>query len=260
MTPLGAFAAFSFGLLLGWVAGLIGVGGGEFRIPVLLYVLKLPLFRMIPVNLLVGLLTVTVSFLKRFQMGLWSADWLGVSLAMAISSVIGAYKGAVLTGRIPERPVKTMLAAMLIVVGLKIMLEPLAGPPTTPPPRLGFVEELSLALLVGLGIGMVSGMFGVAGGEFRIPALMYVFGLNVVDAGSVSLLVSMPTIASGLVKHYNMSRVNRKAVLIAITMGLGSTLGSIAGAAFVEEMEEGLLKMVLGVVLILATVRMVIKH
>ncbi|MBS7612436.1 TSUP family transporter, partial [Candidatus Bathyarchaeota archaeon] len=54
---------FCLGFLLGSAAGLIGVGGGEFRIPVLLYILKLPVVAAIAINLLVGLLTVVTSFL-----------------------------------------------------------------------------------------------------------------------------------------------------------------------------------------------------
>jgi uncharacterized membrane protein YfcA len=37
----GGTAAFLFGVAIGAAAGLIGVGGGEFRIPVLLRVLRL---------------------------------------------------------------------------------------------------------------------------------------------------------------------------------------------------------------------------
>jgi len=252
--------AFLSGLLLGGVAGLIGVGGGEFRIPILIYALKLPLLTMIPVNLLVGLLTVSVSFARRFQLGLWNSDYLDISITMSIASIIGAYFGATLTEKIPRKPIKMLLAIILIAVGLKIMFEPLLQLPATLSLTLGFFEEFSLALFSGFIIGIISGMFGVAGGEFRIPILIYVFGLNVTSAGTVSLFVSIPAIASGLVKHHNMNHMNRNAVAIAITMGLGSILGALMGATCVKNIEENLLKIVLGAILVLATIRMIIKH
>ncbi|MEM3649017.1 MAG: TSUP family transporter, partial [Thermoproteota archaeon] len=99
-----------------------------------------------------------------------------------------------------------------------------------------------------------------AGGEFRIPILIYVFGLNVTSAGTVSLFVSIPAIASGLVKHHNMKHMNKNAVAIAITMGLGSILGALMGATYVKNIEEDLLKIVLGAILLLATIIMIIKH
>jgi uncharacterized membrane protein YfcA len=252
--------AFLSGFILGWVAGLVGAGGGEFRIPILLHVLGLPLLTMIPVNLLVGLLTVSVSFVKRFQLGLWNQDSLRVSLVMSVASIVGAYLGAELTGRIPEKPLKVMLSILLITVGLKIMVEPLAQPSANSCLKLGFIEEFLIALSAGLAIGIISGMFGVAGGEFRIPVLMYVFGFNVITAGTVSLLISIPTIASGLVKHYDMKHLNKDAVVIAITMGAGSVFGAFAGALYVETVGESLIKIILGAILILVAIRMMIKH
>lgn len=250
---------FLSGFMLGGVAGLIGVGGGEFRIPILLHIIKLPLLTMITVNLLVGLLTVSVSFAKRFQLGLWNSDYLSISLTMSIASIIGAYFGAALTERIPEKPIKIMLAILLITVGLKIMFESLQLP-ATPSLTQGFFEEIFLALLSGFAIGIISGMFGVAGGEFRIPILMYVFGLNVIAAGTISLLVSIPAIASGLVKHRNMKHMDGKTVSIAVAMGAGSILGAFTGATHVKIVGENLLKMILGATLILATIRMIIKN
>lgn len=58
--------AFLLGLLVGFAAGLVGVGGGELRIPLLLFVFKLPVKEMIPANLLIGLAVVVTSFSLRF--------------------------------------------------------------------------------------------------------------------------------------------------------------------------------------------------
>lgn len=249
--------ALLFGILLGAAAGLIGVGGGEFRIPILLYVVGLPVITAITVNLLVGLLTVVVSFLRRFQLGLLNGNGLYLALFMSLTSTVGAYLGALLAEKIPEKPLKRVLAFFLIVVGLKIGLEPLIEIPVMLHLSLGFVEEIVLAVLVGLTIGMISGALGVAGGEFRIPALIYLFGLDIAAAGTISLLVSIPTVASGFLKHRNMGHMNRTATIIAIIMGIGSVLGAFAGASYVGVVEENVLKILLGIILILATVRMI---
>jgi len=66
------FLSAFFGLLFGFAAGLIGVGGGEFRLPVLLYVANLPILISVAVNLVIGLLSVSISFLRRFQLGIFS--------------------------------------------------------------------------------------------------------------------------------------------------------------------------------------------
>lgn len=250
-------AAVFFGFLMGAAAGLIGVGGGEFRIPILLYVIGLPVITAIAVNLLVGFLTVVFSFLRRFQLGLLDENGLSVALVMSLSSIVGAYLGALFTGKIPEKPLKKVLAIFLVIVGLKIGLEPFIHAPPLFSLNLGIVEEIFLAALVGVLIGAVSGMLGVAGGEFRIPALIYLFSFNIVSAGTISLLVSIPTVATGFAKHRNMGHTNRSAYIIAAAMGAGSVLGALIGASYAGVVEEDFLKMLLGAILILATVRMV---
>ncbi|MEM3770532.1 MAG: sulfite exporter TauE/SafE family protein [Candidatus Bathyarchaeia archaeon] len=250
-------AALVFGILLGAAAGLIGVGGGEFRTPILLYIIGLPVLTAIAVNLLVGLLTVAVSFFRRFQLGLLNAHSVNIALIMSATSIIGAYVGALLTDKIPEKPLKRLLAAFLIIVGLKIGLEPFIHIPFTFTFVLGFWEESFLAALTGSVIGIISGTLGVAGGEFRIPALIYIFSLDIVAAGTASLLVSIPTVASGFLKHQNMGHMNRNATIIAIAMGLGSVLGAFIGASYAGVVEKEILKVLLGAILILATVRMV---
>jgi len=252
-------ATFLFGLLLGVAAGLIGVGGGEFRIPVLLHVIRLPVMTAIAVNLLVGLLTVVASFIRRFQLGLLNSHSVTIALIMSATSIIGAYLGALLTDRIPEKPLKKFLAAFLVIVGLKIGLEPFIEFPVAFTFTWSFLEEGLLAALIGLAIGVISGTLGVAGGEFRIPALIYIFNLDIVAAGTASLLVSIPTVASGFLKHHSMGHMNRNAWFIAVAMSAGSILGAFVGASYAGVVEKDILKVLLGVILVLATVRMVTK-
>jgi len=250
--------ALIFGFLMGIAAGLIGVGGGEFRMPVLLYAIGLPVLISIAVNLLVGLLTVVVSFLRRYQLGLLTSHAVNIAIPMSAGSIFGAYVGAFLTEKIPEKPLKRLLAVFLISVGLKIGLEPFVEVPLTLTP-LYFPHDMFFAVAIGIVIGTVSGMLGVAGGEYRIPALLYLFGFDIRIAGTTSLLVSIPTVTMGFTKHHQMGHLDRDAAIIAIIMGVASVLGAYAGASYAGIIAEGMLKVLLGTILILATVRMFTK-
>lgn len=260
VSTIKVLAALFFGFLMGTAAGLIGVGGGEFRIPVLLYILGLSVITAVAVNLLVGLLTVVVSFIRRFQLGLLNTNAFNIALIMSLGSIVGAYLGALLTGKIPEKPLKKVLAIFLVIIGLKIGLEPFIHTPPLPFYfTLDALQETALAVLVGMAIGVISGTLGVAGGEFRIPALIYLFGFDIIIAGTASLLVSIPTVAMGFVKHHQMGHTNRSATTIALIMSVGSVLGALIGAVYAAVIDQDILKMLLGSILILATVRMITK-
>jgi hypothetical protein len=50
---------------------------------------------------------------------------------------------------------------------------------------------------IGLGVGVVSSVLGVAGGELLIPALVFVFGADIKTAGTASLMISLAIVAMG---------------------------------------------------------------
>ncbi len=248
------FSGFSIGL----ASGLLGVGGGEFRIPVLLYLLDLPVLLSITINLLIGLLTVSVSFIVRYRTGLITPNAINIALFMSSGSILGGYIGAHLAGRLNESLLRKFLIVLLIAVGLRMIFDQFVE---LPPSSVSFpyLMEIAFSMLVGLLIGVVSGLLGVAGGEYRIPALIYFFGFPVKIAGTLSLLVSIPTILASFIKHWRIGHLNNYGIAIGLTMGFASVLGSYVGASFVTVASEGLLKMLLGIVLLLATVRMVTK-
>ena len=84
---------FIFGILIGAAAGLIGVGGGEFRIPVLLHVLRLPVKVAAGVNTVIGLLVVVLSVSRRWGRQRLTADDLTLGAVMAVASILGATIG-----------------------------------------------------------------------------------------------------------------------------------------------------------------------
>jgi len=88
---------------------------------------------------------------------------------------------------------------------------------------------------------------------------MFLFGMDVKIAGTTSLLVSIPTIGSGLIKHQKMGHMNSYGVIVAAYMGIATIIGSFIGASMVAEVSESALKIILGLILILATVRMITK-
>jgi len=122
---------------------------------------------------------------------------------------------------------------------------------------VGVVGQVLVASLAGLGIGTVSTLLGVAGGELIIPTLVLAFGVPIKAAGTLSLLISIPTMLVGLARHRALGGFHdvRNVGRVMIPMALGTVVGSAAGALLVVFVPAGVIKVVLGAVLIASALR-----
>ncbi len=243
------------GLVTGTAAGLVGVGGGEFRLPVLVRVLGFPIKLSASANLAIGLLTVAIGTAARWGRHAWSRDELALCGVMAAASVAGAVAGCLLRDRLQVRALKTCVCTYLVLVGLWMLYEAAAGVEHVLLAPTGTARTI-LGAAGGFTVAVVSGAFGVAGGELRIPMLIYLFGIPVDAAGTLSLAVSIPTVASGVVTDWHVARPPTWALRVALAMGLASIAGTVAGAALVPFVDRHLLKALLGLILVAATVRL----
>jgi uncharacterized membrane protein YfcA len=245
------------GFLTGIAAGFIGVGGGEFRIPVLVSLLKFPLKLAGGVNLVVGLFTVALGVLRRWgQQPLTRDDLLLVGIMGAVS-LAGAALGVVGRERMTVRPLRVVVCVYLIVVGVWMLYESIAHVEHVLMQPTG-ISRWTLAALIGFVIAVVSGVLGVAGGEMRIPALLYLFGIPIVEAGTLSLAVSIPTVAAGAFTERTVGGIPNSVLRIAWILGVASAFGVLIGAALLPYADRDTIKGALGAVLLLATVRLAV--
>jgi uncharacterized membrane protein YfcA len=114
-----------------------------------------------------------------------------------------------------------------------------------------------LAVGFGAGIGLVSSLLGVAGGELIIPTLILVFGVDIKLAGTASLLISILTISVGVVQYYRSGYYGNQSDLrhLVLPMSIGSILGAIAGGMLIGAFSSEALKLILGVILLISAVK-----
>jgi len=252
-----------YGAPIGLLGGLIGLGGAEFRLPVLAGVFGYTARRAVALNLAISLITVVSALLIRA--GTLSVApvvvLLPVVLAMIAGAVCAAYLGTAFVHRISEHLLERIILVLLVVVGTGLIVE--AFLPQEVP---GFLPDalavrVVAALLFGLGIGLVSSLLGVAGGELIIPTLLFAFGADVKMAGTASLLISFPTVAVGVVRHARLKAFDERLDLsqTVVPMGVGSVFGAVAGGLLVGLVPAAALKLLLGVVLIVSAVRIFLR-
>lgn len=61
--------------------------------------------------------------------------------------------------------------------------------------------SLFIAALVGVGVGVLSGLLGIGGGTIMVPLFRLVFGMEPIAATATSLFTIVPTSISGMWKH-----------------------------------------------------------
>lgn len=254
--PIGLGFGSLFGFPIGVLSGFTGVGGGEYRAPVLL-ALHGRVRWAIATNLLVGILVATFNVILRQAWDL-AAAYLIVGLLLIPGTVPGAYLGAMVTRWVSAKALKAFLAGILVVTGLRLVLFEV---PTGRPVSID-VLAIAVALVLGFGLGVISGLLGLAAGEYRIPALVFLFGFPTVVAGTVSSLVSIPGQLTGFLKHRHLGHTGRASFRLGATMGLASIGGVALGVGVLGHATEALVAQVLGLAMILAATRILwdIRH
>lgn len=249
---------FSFvsGKVTGLLAGIFGVGGGEFRIPILSFLID-SIKIVVTLNLLVGIFSVVFSTALRFAVGIITTDILIKSIYLSLGSVVGAYLGTIIGAKLPEKFLKRLIAIYLAIVGVRFILVPWLDMRFSMVPT----DSLIFIFMILLGIGIISSIpapiFGIAGGEIRIPLLIILLGMNVKEAGTLSLLASISTLVTALLDSNRKYDFEVGHYDIAASMTLGSLVGIFFGVLVLIFSPDRFLKFILGIVLLVATLRFI---
>lgn len=109
-------------------------------------------------------------------------------------------------------------------------------------------------VMIGLGAGVLAGMFGIGGGIVIVPALILLAKLTPQMATGTSLAsLLLPVGALGAWAYYKEGHVR---VLPALWIGLGLLFGAYLGARLALNMSELTLKRSFSVFLVLVAIRM----
>jgi uncharacterized protein len=251
-----AAAGFSTGLLIGALGGLIGLGGAEFRLPLLIGLFGFAALEAVILNKAMSLIVVasalvfrsmTIPFGTIFEHG-------SIVLTLLSGSVIGAWFGADLATRLKAQTLYRVIAILL--VGIAIVLFTVHAP-TAQDAWLVGTWQLIVGVASGFVIGLIASFLGVAGGELLIPTLVLLFGVEIKLAGSLSLAVSLPTMLVGFVR-YSRDRsfdVIAKHSRFLVAMGVGSLAGTFVGGLLLGIVPSAILIPGLAAILVVSAIK-----
>ena len=113
-----AFTPIIIGLMVGFIAAIMGIGGAFILVPAMIYIIGMPT-KLIPgTSLFVTIfVSVIVTFLHAFNYG--SIDLILVAM-LVLGSIVGVQAGQKLGETIDSTGLKTLLAVLLLLVGIAI--------------------------------------------------------------------------------------------------------------------------------------------
>ncbi|MCE4226270.1 sulfite exporter TauE/SafE family protein [Methylobacterium sp. C25] len=223
-------AAFAGGGAIGLLGGMIGLGGAEFRLPLLIGAFGFPALEAVILNKAMSLVVVASALPFRSQTVPFvevGANWLVVANLLC-GSLAGAWLGAGWATRLRSETLYKVIAVMLVgIAGVLLLGHGSEGAPAV----LSGAAQVAAGVAVGFLIGVVAAVLGVAGGELLIPTIVLLYGADIKLAGSLSLAVSLPTMLIAFARY---SRDGSFAVIrrersFALTMAAGSVAGAFAG-------------------------------
>ncbi len=104
-----------------------------------------------------------------------------------------------------------------------------------------------LAAVLGVGAGVLSGLFGVGGGILFVPTLT-ALGLTQLHAEASSLLAIIPTVMVGVWRQQRYGNVQWRG---AVVLGIASIGAAVGGAEVAESLPEATLRKLFATLMLL---------
>ncbi len=248
--------AFGGGAVIGVLGGLIGLGGAEFRLPLLIGLFRFAALEAVILNKATSLVVVAAALPFRagtVPFGLIVAHW-PIVLNLLAGSLLGAWVGAGwATGLKSETLYKVIAVLLVAIAGVLVFGHDASGGR----PLLTGSAQLVAGIAAGFVIGTVASLLGVAGGELLIPTLVLLFGADIKLAGSLSLAVSLPTMLVGFTRYSrdrSFSALGRNRAFLLVMAG-GSITGAFIGGLLLGVVPNGVLLPVLTAILLVSAVK-----
>jgi uncharacterized protein len=212
------------------------------------YIAVMTLFSFVPKDvrptaLILNIFVACLSSWQFWRAGFfqWSLFWPFAALSMPF-----AYLGGYMN--LPVHVFKILVGIVLLSSALRFFLRPKPDEETAPPSR-------AIALPVGAGIGLLSGITGTGGGIFLTPLMIFMRWGKTKAASAASALFILVNSTAGLLGNItSMQRIPPLALPLLISVIIGGAAGSYLGSS---QFSTAVVKRVLAVVLTIAGIKLI---
>lgn len=233
------------GLLGGFMAGFLGIGGGIVMIPLLMYGAGLP------VKLVTGISMAQAFFATASGLLIHRRNRtvdVRLGSALGAAGVVGGLIGSLGSSSSLVSP-RALLALYMLLVAIALGL--LIFAPRSEKPKDKPVK-LWQAFPLGLAVGIMAGMLGVGGGFIMTPLMISVLRIPTKVAVGTSLLMILPTTFSGAAGKIATGQFDPA---IAAAVIAGSIIGAQFGGRANSRVSPRAIRSTLGLLLIAIMIR-----
>ena len=225
----------------------VGHGGATIYLAILT-IAGVPIAPLVPTILLWNILAAGIAFVTFRRAGHLRTELL---LPLVVTSVPMAYVG----GLVPlSGHVQAWVLAVALLAGAARLL--LVRPTAQPVAARATAWRWPLSLALGAVLGFLAGTTGIGGGIFLSPALFFLGWATIREAGTVASAFIVVNSLAGLAAKLPLTPVDWPAFgVVAGAVLVGAVAGSHLGA---RRLPARTLQVLLGVVLLVASVRAVI--
>jgi uncharacterized membrane protein YfcA len=196
-----------------------------------------------PTALVLNILVASITTWQFWRAGhfSWSLFWPFALLAIPMAFV-GGYMS------LPTHVFKVLIGVVLLFSAVRFLMRPSEDSVESAPSR-------PLALSLGAGLGLLSGLTGTGGGIFLTPLLLFKRWARAKNAAAVSALFILVNSTSGLLGNLSSTRYFPVfALALAVAAIIGGTAGSYYGS---RKLDPAMIKRLLAAVLLIAGFKLV---
>ena len=253
------------GLLIGMVMGLVGAGGGVLAVPALALGMAWSMQQAAPVALIAGAGGAALGAIEGWRRGLvrYRAASLMVLCGLPLTPL-----GLDVAQRLPQRWVQALFAGVILIVVIRLVRQGLSPSVTEDARKIARINPetgrfrwswTTGCLFAGVGAlaGFLSGLLGVGGGFFIVPALRRFTNISMHGAVATSLMVIALVSAGGVT-----AALVQGAVLPMPATGvfaLATVLGVALGRKLSARLAEQTIQRTFVVMLLLTSASLVVR-
>jgi hypothetical protein len=181
---------------------------------------------------------------------------LRIAAAVCVGFTVGGFVGAKLALYMSNALLEHLFGVLMIGIALRMLTTSQNSQSANSSSSDVARTATSYALLVVLGfaVGTLSGLLGIGGGVFLVPALVFFLGLSQHKAQGTTLALMVPPI--GILASWQYFQQGDVNVAAALWICVGFSVGALLGANLASKMPQKVLTTVFGVSMLIIALKM----